>query len=556
MSTQHDRRGRRKITHRIRVSTIIGAGLTALLLVLGAVTGGVIGVIVFAGTVAFLTALYTVLSGRKSWARLPSRKFAAIGLAVVLVGTIAGTAVASPAATQAAGTTPTARSVTPAAKDPAKKSTKTSAPTFSVDSPAAPATVTPADAGTTAVFESATTATDSPALTLLSTLPVKGKAAKSGYLRTADFGTAWLDVDHNGCDTRNDILARDLVGITKDGACTVTSGTLVSPYTAATISFVRGEKTSALVQIDHVVSLEDAWQTGAQQLSEAQRTVLANDPANLLAVDEHSNEQKGDGDAATWLPSNKAVRCTYVADQIAVKATYGLWVTQAEHDAMSRVLSSCPAQVAASSAKVVVKSTVPEFVGVSAATAQVTAAHAALKYVFVTKNGSHVRVPSHWRVTRQTPQADALSPVESVVTLHVVRESNKEIARHARAVHAAVAAHNAAVAHAAAVARTRAAQVAAHNKAVAHAAAVAAAAAAAQAEVQQQAAAAAAAQAAAQQAASPPAAPAQSQTAYITPGAYCAAADVGQVAQAANGRSYKCGGKGADANGDYHWNTM
>ena len=100
------------------------------------------------------------------------------------------------------------------------------------------------------------------------------------------------------------------------------------------------------MQIDHVVALSDAWQKGAQQLSADRRKQLANDPYNLLAVDSPSNQRKSDGDAATWLPANKSFRCssTFVARQIGVKAKYSLWVTQTEHDAMSRVLSSCPAQ--------------------------------------------------------------------------------------------------------------------------------------------------------------------------------------------------------------------
>jgi hypothetical protein len=123
----------------------------------------------------------------------------------------------------------------------------------------------------------------------------------------------------------------------------------VSPYNGQTIHFVRGQLTSAAVQIDHVVSLGDAWQTGAQQLSQAQRVALANDPINLFAVDGRSNEQKSDGDTATWLPAVKAFRCTYVGHQVSVKATYGLWVTQAEHDAMFRVLSDCTDAPAVSS---------------------------------------------------------------------------------------------------------------------------------------------------------------------------------------------------------------
>ena len=184
----------------------------------------------------------------------------------------------------------------------------------------------------------------SKALQVLATLPVKGRAPKTGYSRD-QFGPAWSDVDHNGCDTRNDMLRRDLKALTlKPGTrdCVVLSGVLNDPYTAAAINFLRGNATSTAVQIDHVVALSDAWQKGAQQLSPAQRLSFANDPLNLLAVDGPANQSKSDGDAATWLPPNKSYRCTYVARQISVKSSYGLWVTQAEHDAMARVLSDCP----------------------------------------------------------------------------------------------------------------------------------------------------------------------------------------------------------------------
>lgn len=184
------------------------------------------------------------------------------------------------------------------------------------------------------------------ALAALESLEVKGRAPKTGYARS-EFGPNWADVDRNGCDTRNDILARDLRDVTyREGThdCVVLSGVLDEPYTATEIHFVRGQDTSTDVHIDHVVALSDAWQKGAQQLSEEERTAFANDPLNLLAVDGPANMQKGDGDAATWLPANRAFRCDYVSRQIAVKARYDLWVTQAEKDAKARVLDDCPGQ--------------------------------------------------------------------------------------------------------------------------------------------------------------------------------------------------------------------
>ena len=173
----------------------------------------------------------------------------------------------------------------------------------------------------------------------LEMLPVKGRAPKTGYERAA-FGSGWATVQ--GCDTRNIILYRDLVDTILDEGCLVVSGTLYDSYTGKTIAFTRGD--GAAVQIDHVVALSNAWQTGAQQLVKEQRVKLANDPLELIAVDGSANQEKGDGDAATWLPSNKSFRCQYVARQIAVKQKYTLWVTSAEKEAIAGVLGSCPDQ--------------------------------------------------------------------------------------------------------------------------------------------------------------------------------------------------------------------
>ena len=180
------------------------------------------------------------------------------------------------------------------------------------------------------------------ALNALNLLPVKGRAPKSGYLRSA-FSNGWGRF--NGCDTRNIILQRDLTNIQyRTDGCTVQTGTLKDPYTGKIINFVRGVGTSTAVQIDHVVALSDAWQKGAQKLSAAQRYSLYNDPLNLLAVDGPTNESKSDSDAASWLPPNKGFRCAYVARQVAVKTKYALWVTSAEKQAIAAVLNGCPTQ--------------------------------------------------------------------------------------------------------------------------------------------------------------------------------------------------------------------
>jgi hypothetical protein len=179
------------------------------------------------------------------------------------------------------------------------------------------------------------------ATAVLATLPVKGRAPMTGYDR-AQFGPAWADVDRNGCDTRNDVLGRDLVERRMEGGCLVLAGILLpDPYTGRGLNYVRGR---SVVDIDHVVALGNAWATGAQQLASEARLALANDPLNLLAVSMSANRQKRDGDAATWLPSNKGYRCAYVSRQLAVKARYRLWVTRAERDAMARILGTCPQQ--------------------------------------------------------------------------------------------------------------------------------------------------------------------------------------------------------------------
>jgi hypothetical protein len=180
------------------------------------------------------------------------------------------------------------------------------------------------------------------ALTVLNSLAVKGRAAKTGYTR-AQF-THWSDLDRNGCDARNDTLKIDLTEViykagTRD--CKVIAGSLLDPYSGKIITF---SSTKSTIDIDHVVALSNAWQTGAAYFDKTKRQQIANDPLNLLAVDFTLNRQKGDGDAATWLPPLKSYRCEYVSRQIAVKAKYGLWVTQAEKDAIIKLLEKCVGQ--------------------------------------------------------------------------------------------------------------------------------------------------------------------------------------------------------------------
>ncbi len=188
-------------------------------------------------------------------------------------------------------------------------------------------------------------AAEQKASVVLETLLVKGRAPKTGYDRNS-FG-GWADLDNDSCHTRDEILMRDLQSVTFDPneSCQVQTGTFIDPYSGTRIDFLQGRGTSNLVQIDHVVAVSDAWQKGAFKWGSATKISFYNDPLNLLAVQGRLNSQKGDGDAATWLPALKSYRCAYVARQIAVKAKYAIWVTTAEKSAMKTILAKCPGQL-------------------------------------------------------------------------------------------------------------------------------------------------------------------------------------------------------------------
>ena len=200
-------------------------------------------------------------------------------------------------------------------------------------------------AGAMALPLAPATAAEKKASVVLETLAVKGCAPKTGYDRDS-FG-GWADLDKDSCKTRDEILMRDLKSVSFDPEekCQVQTGTLIDPYSGTTMNFIQGRGTSNLVQIDHVVAVSDAWQKGAFTWGSATKIAFYNDPLNLLAVQGKLNSQKGDGDAATWLPPLKSYRCAYVARQIAVKAKYSIWVTTAEKAAMKSILAKCPAQL-------------------------------------------------------------------------------------------------------------------------------------------------------------------------------------------------------------------
>jgi Protein of unknown function (DUF1524) len=180
----------------------------------------------------------------------------------------------------------------------------------------------------------------------LAGLPVKGWDRMTDFSRYR-FGEAWSDdvnveFGHNGCDTRDDILRRDLTDlVVRPGTCYAHSGVLIDPYTGESIAFVRGPQTSDAVQIDHLVSLSDAWYKGAREWDDQHRRDFANDPLNLLAVGAKANFDRAFRDANAWLPPSQAFRCEFVARQVAVKAAYRLWVSAKEKRAMAEVLDHC-----------------------------------------------------------------------------------------------------------------------------------------------------------------------------------------------------------------------
>lgn len=179
---------------------------------------------------------------------------------------------------------------------------------------------------------------------VLDELDVRERAAREGYSQEVFSPEGWTTVA--GCDMRNRILQRDLAEVeVDDDGCTVDSGVLEEgPFTGEEIEFERGPETSGDIHIEHIVAVSDAWQKGAQDLSQEQRHDFFNDPLNLIAIDGPINMEKGDADAGEWMPPHEDYHCRYVARQIAIKHEYKLWLSQGEYEQMHQTLTTCPAQ--------------------------------------------------------------------------------------------------------------------------------------------------------------------------------------------------------------------
>lgn len=208
-----------------------------------------------------------------------------------------------------------------------------------VSTPTAPeSTPTASDVPSSPSPSPSNTSVSSNALVVAQGLPVRGRATDTNYSREA-FGSAWKDVDRNGCDTRNDILQRDFTtSILKSGTgdCKVIGGTWTDPYSNESYTF---DQAPSGAQVDHVVSLKNAWQMGADLWTDQMRVEFANDPLNLRVTIASLNQQKSDSNAASWLPPYKPGRCFFIATQVAVKAKWELYVTDSEKDVFLSILS-------------------------------------------------------------------------------------------------------------------------------------------------------------------------------------------------------------------------
>jgi len=218
--------------------------------------------------------------------------------------------------------------------------TETPAPQPTTAQPSAPVTQPSAPSAPPAADPQSAPAV---ALAELSLLASTSESPDRAYDRDGQFGRAWIDVDGNDCDTRNDILQRDLTTYTLEGSCKVLTGVLNDPYTGKTIDFVRGETTSMAVQIDHIIALSWAWQNGAWKWDEDTRILFANDPANLLATDGPTNSSKGDDGPSEWMPLVPTYHCAYSLSVVDVLVKYELTVPQADFLALVRGLETCSA---------------------------------------------------------------------------------------------------------------------------------------------------------------------------------------------------------------------
>lgn len=181
-----------------------------------------------------------------------------------------------------------------------------------------------------------------PVSKVLSTLKVRPQTRKPSDRSNH----TWNHVDGKpgSYSTRDLILDRDLTDVSYKSNGRVKTGDFVDPYTGVSFTYKAGtgRQHDGGIQIDHVVAYAEAYNSGLKDKSSAVRDAYYNDPYVLLASKGAANQEKGDSDAAGWLPSNTSFHCEYVARQVGIKAKYGLSVDPEEKEAISNVLESCP----------------------------------------------------------------------------------------------------------------------------------------------------------------------------------------------------------------------
>lgn len=158
----------------------------------------------------------------------------------------------------------------------------------------------------------------------------------AGYDRDLFMPRGWGDLDRDGCNTRHEVLRRDLQPERMSGWCKVRGGRLHDPYLGT-----RGWVDAADIDIDHVVALADAWRSGAHAWTPREMRLFANDPENLLATSDVENRRKSDRGPGEYEPPTAAGKCTFARTTVRVKVKYGLTVEPGDPEALQRLLAHC-----------------------------------------------------------------------------------------------------------------------------------------------------------------------------------------------------------------------
>jgi len=165
-------------------------------------------------------------------------------------------------------------------------------------------------------------------------LPVAGEV-RTGYDR--DLFRLWVDADGDGCSTRNEVLVQEAEEAPSVGSgCALTGGRWYSYYDGAS------QTAPADLDIDHMVPLAEAWDSGARSWASATREAYANDLGDyrtVVAVTDSVNQTKSDQDPAEWLPAQQ--QCRYLREWVAVKHRWSLSIDSAEKSALTSLASGC-----------------------------------------------------------------------------------------------------------------------------------------------------------------------------------------------------------------------